>query len=54
MAPSSQSTNADRLDELAEKWRSVSVSSMFGTKRDVVTNVARGGAIYLATNAFCK
>jgi len=31
----------DRLDELAEKWRSVSVSSMFGTKRDVVTNVAR-------------
>ncbi|HMU35860.1 MAG TPA: patatin-like phospholipase family protein [Marmoricola sp.] len=31
----------DRLDELADKWRSVSVSSMFGTKRDVVTNVAR-------------
>lgn len=31
----------DRLDELAEKWRSVSVASMFGTKREVVSNVAR-------------
>ncbi|HNA99572.1 MAG TPA: patatin-like phospholipase family protein [Marmoricola sp.] len=31
----------ERLDELAEKWRSVSVTSMFGTKREVVTNVAR-------------
>jgi NTE family protein len=31
----------DRLDELAEKWHTVSVSSMFGTKREVVTNVAR-------------
>lgn len=30
-----------RLDELADKWATVSVTTMFGTKRDVVTNVAR-------------